>query len=106
MSDFEVNPVGTLSKLMKLEAEAKAQADAMEKPRVKVNPDNYDKRHGGPFDRGSADAYYRRNWDPHYYVGGTRTSDRVERADMTEQEMEDYRAGWDYQHDLGEYKEW
>ena len=26
-------------------------------------------RHGGPQDRGSADAYYGRPYDPHYSVG-------------------------------------
>ena len=25
----------------------------------------YDKRHGGPFDRGGADSYYRRGMNPH-----------------------------------------
>ena len=25
-----------------------------------------DKRHGGPYDRGSADSYYQRGEDPHY----------------------------------------
>ena len=32
----------------------------------------HDKRHGGPYDRGSADAYYRRDFDPHYYEGAKR----------------------------------
>jgi hypothetical protein len=32
---------------------------------------NYDQRHGGPFDRGSADSYYGRVREPHFYVEGT-----------------------------------
>ena len=28
----------------------------------------YDRRHGGPFDRGGADSYYGRGLDPHYYL--------------------------------------
>ena len=28
--------------------------------------ERYDQRHGGPFDRGTADSYYRREFDPHY----------------------------------------
>ena len=40
--------------------------------------DNYDTRHGGPFDRGSADSYYHRGITPHYYVEGTSTSPRIE----------------------------
>ena len=27
------------------------------------------RRHGGPYDRGSADSYYRRPPRPHYFVG-------------------------------------
>lgn len=54
----------------------------------------YDQRHGGPYDRGSADSYYHRGPQPHYYVGGTATSDRVEEKDMTEAEIEAYMAGY------------
>jgi hypothetical protein len=43
----------------------------------------YDKRHGGPFDRGGADFWYGRGFDPHYYKGATYSTDRVELADMT-----------------------
>ena len=39
--------------------------------------DNYDTRHGGPFDRGSADSYYQRGIEPHYFVFGTATSDKI-----------------------------
>lgn len=31
----------------------------------------YDQRHGGPYDRGSADAWYGRDFDPHYWPQGT-----------------------------------
>ena len=34
----------------------------------------YDKRHGGPFDRGGADSYYGRGRNPHYFVGATYSS--------------------------------
>jgi hypothetical protein len=53
------------------------------------------KRHGGPFDRGSADAYYGRPSSPHYYVGATYTSTRLEAVDMSEKEIEDYKAGYE-----------
>ena len=45
-----------------------------------------DRRHGGPYDRGSADSYYRRPRRPHFYKGDTGTSDRVEYKDMTPDE--------------------
>ena len=28
---------------------------------------SYDARHGGPFDRGTADSYYSREFNPHYF---------------------------------------
>jgi hypothetical protein len=55
----------------------------------------YDERHGGPYDRGSADFWYHRGREPHYYKGGTYTSDRVGEADMTQSEIEAYDAGYE-----------
>jgi hypothetical protein len=54
----------------------------------------YDERHGGPYDRGSADSYYRRGRDPHYYVGGTGMSPLVELSAMKPEEVEAYLAGY------------
>lgn len=64
----------------------------------------YDTRHGGPYDRGSADAYYRRPYEPHYYRKGTYSSERVE--DLTEEELLAYAAGFNEQQDSGEFKGW
>jgi hypothetical protein len=55
---------------------------------------NYDKRHGGAYDRGSADAWYGREVNPHYYLGDTYQSPKVEKADMTEEEIAAYMAGY------------
>ena len=55
---------------------------------------NYDKRHGGAYDRGSADSYYGRACEPHYYIGDTYQSPKVEKADMTEEEIAAYMAGY------------
>lgn len=54
----------------------------------------YNMRHGGPYDRGSADKHYGRAYDPHYYVEDTYSSDRVELADMTPAEIAEYTAGY------------
>ena len=35
------------------------------------------KRHGGLFDRGSADSYYGRPQDPHWYPEGTGHGDKI-----------------------------
>ena len=53
------------------------------------------KRHGGAYDRGSADYYYRRPRQPHYFMGGTNTSPRVDEQNMTEDEVVAYYKGYD-----------
>ena len=65
-----------------------------------------DRRHGGPYDRGSADSYYRRARVPHYYAGNTGTTDRIEAADMTEQQIAEYNQGFDDNEADGNYKDW
>lgn len=61
----------------------------------------HDERHGGPYDRGTADAWYHRPPNPHYYRGGSRTSGRVEEADMTAAEVAAYLAGYAAGDDMG-----
>lgn len=65
-----------------------------------------DTRHGGPFDRGSADSYYGRRLNPHYFVGGTGTSERVDEGEMTRDEIDAYYAGYTYNEEQGDKKEW
>lgn len=66
----------------------------------------YDDRHGGPFDRGSADSYYGRGYTPHYFVGATYQSEAVMIDDMTPDEIEAYGAGYRYNEEEGSKKEW
>ena len=66
----------------------------------------YDTRHGGPFDRGSADFYYGRSFNPHYFVGDTYSSPKIELAQMTAAEIAGYTAGYRYGEELGDQKEW
>lgn len=64
----------------------------------------YDKSHGGPFDRGGADAYYGRKGKPHYYKDkedGTR--DIINAEHMTPDEIEAYHAGYSSEPDK---KDW
>ena len=60
-------------------------------------------KHGCPFDRGSADAYYRRRYNPHYIIhdkiNNTRISKRIERDEMTEDEIHEYYLGFVNQDD-------
>lgn len=70
------------------------------------NGKKYDGRHGGAFDRGSADSWYDRGRNPHYYVGKTGFTDRVEEKDMTPEEIEAYHAGYDYNESHGGKKDY
>lgn len=65
----------------------------------------YSKKHGGPYDRGSADAYYGRAFDPHYWTNGTGGGDRI-KIEKGTPEYEAYRAGYQDQVNSGEFKEY
>jgi len=75
-------------------------------PKEEYNGKLYNSRHGGPFDRGSADSWYSRGRNPHYYTGGSYEGDRIERDDMTDEEIEAYHAGYDHNEEFGGKKEW
>lgn len=66
----------------------------------------YNQRHGGPYDRGSADSYYQRGEDPHYYVGDTYSSERVEITDKDSEEYKAYMAGYNDNEKLRNFKDW
>ena len=63
----------------------------------------YDKKHGSPYDRGSADRYYGRGSDPHYYPKGTGNAPRFKMEDMTRGELEAYHAGYEEETDRKQY---
>ena len=63
-------------------------------------------RHGGPFDRGQADYYYRRPFKPHYFLGDTYSSPEIIERDMSQDEVEEYKAGWDDAKAHGDQKEY
>lgn len=66
----------------------------------------YDKRHGGPYDRGSADSYYGREFHPHYFVGDSFNSKEIDFPDMTPEEIVAYSAGFHDNEESGNFKEW
>lgn len=68
----------------------------MELNMTKIDPKNFNTRHGGPFDRGMADYYYSRGRCPNYFVGATYDSVQLEEVDMSEKEIADYNAGYTY----------
>ena len=64
-------------------------------------------RHGGPFDRGSADSYYCRGCSPHYFIGRTHSSPRIGHNTMNEKESLEYYAGFEYNENVIQaWKEW
>ena len=66
----------------------------------------YDDRHGGPYDRGGADSYYRRGFKPHYYSGASMQSEEIPEVLMTSAEVDAYRAGYNDNEELGDFKVW
>jgi hypothetical protein len=66
----------------------------------------YDTRHGSPYDRGSADAWYRRSFNPHYFVGDSYSSPKVEMEQMTAEEITAYATGYRHGEEAGDHKEW
>lgn len=70
------------------------------------NKAGYDERHGGPYDRGSADSYYGRPFNPHFYAGATYSSPRIDLAAMTAEEIAAYTAGYNDNERFGDKKEW
>lgn len=66
----------------------------------------YDQTHGGPFDRGAADSYYSRPRDPHWYPEGTYQGRRRGMEEMTAEEVQAYLAGYAYNEQHGDKKNW
>jgi len=62
----------------------------------------HDQRHGGPYDRGSADAYYRRPFQPHCFEGDPAAAQQIPIEDGTP-EYAAYREGYIQQED---FKDW
>jgi hypothetical protein len=61
-------------------------------------------QHGSLFDRGSADSYYSRPRDPHWYPEGSYNGNPV--SELTGPEREEYLAGYDYNERFGHKKSW
>ena len=60
-------------------------------------------KHGSPQDRGSADRYYGRPYNPHYYPSGTGKGIRIEFAQMTDEQVAEYDYGFENEEDR---KDW
>jgi hypothetical protein len=65
---------------------------------------SYTFTHGDPFDRGMSDSYYGRIRGPH--KGGVGGNSGLRNIDLTQQEIADYSAGYDYNESTGDKKDW
>jgi len=61
-------------------------------------------QHGGLYDRGSADSYYGRMPDPHWYPEGTGRGEKI--TQLNPIETAEYMAGYDYNERYGHKKSW
>ena len=66
----------------------------------------YDSRHGCPYDRGSADSWYSRPRNPHFYKGASMQSPRIGKSEMSPEEIDAYHAGYDDNEAAGGKKDW
>lgn len=65
----------------------------------------YDRqRHGGLFDRGSADSYYGRPQEPHWYPDGTGHGVKI--TELNSYEIAEYLAGYEHNERFGDKKSW
>lgn len=60
-------------------------------------------KRGSPQDRGSADRYYGRPFNPHYYPSGTGKGIRIDREQLAEAQIAEYKYGYDNEEDR---KDW
>ena len=77
-----------------------------EKTVVEFKGVKYETWHGSPFDRGSADSWYSRPQEPHWYPEGTYRGQRIEAQDMTLAQMREYYAGYEHNEQFGGKKDW
>jgi hypothetical protein len=67
---------------------------------------NNTRKHGCPYDRGGADSYYGRPYEPHYWPEGTYNGDIVRYVDMTTEQVIEYATGYQDNEAAGNFKDW
>jgi len=73
---------------------------------VEYKGEMFDRTHGSPFDRGTADSYYGRPEQPHWYPQGTYRGDRIEAEDMHGIQLRAYAMGYEFNERFGDKKDW
>lgn len=62
--------------------------------------------HGSPYDRGRADSYYRRKFNPHWYNYENKAMERRVKIEKGTPEYEEYKRGYEDNEEVGEFKDW
>jgi hypothetical protein len=75
-----------------------------ERNTIEYRGEVFDRTHGSPFDRGSADSHYGRPQDPHWYPEGSYRGDRIEPENMSIAEMRAYFMGYEFNERFGDKK--
>ena len=65
-----------------------------------------DNNHGQPGDRGAADYWYHRRPEPHFWPSGTGKGLKVEEAEMTAEQVQDYHDGYAEALAIGDQKDY
>ena len=71
-----------------------------------LNDEFIDKSHGSPYDRGSADSWYRRPPNAHKWIFSKDNSLGKEVTDLTKKEVYEYNQGFVDNEKEGGHKEW
>jgi len=71
---------------------------------AQVATEHFDKTHGSFFDRGASDSYYHRRRNPHRGGVGGDSGPRIEATEPVE--IHAYNAGYDYNEQFGDKKDW
>jgi|TARA_B100000282_G_C31686667_1_gene469381 hypothetical protein len=61
-------------------------------------------KHGSPQDRGSADRYYGRPYNPHWYPSGTHKGKRIGKDQMSNDEIAEYHYGFQNEENRKDWK--
>jgi len=71
---------------------------------VEVKSGYYSEAHGSPYVRGSADSWYQRPRNPHWYPNGTGKGEEIGIDDMSVQEIAAYHVGYTENERRGDHK--
>ena len=76
----------------------------IQKTEQAIRGPQFNRDHGSLYDRGSADSYYGRVPEPHYWPEGTGHGQKV--TDLNPYEIAEYMAGYDHNERFGDKKSW